>query len=281
MCTYFMRGLCNRGSNCLFSHSLHARPPACRFFSSFQGCRNGDSCHFSHDLGPQVLSSELCVPEGADADAKALVKLFPKSSDGRVLLLDDLDLQFSAKFSQHYDPSRIISTTSLSETSIFDAALSGVNIMWGIQHPFRIFSTEVAENCIPWDKVRCVFWFPNFDGYDESSELQKCLVQNFFEHLAIRILGDTLFDVHIILIMNNIRFSHLQVEKLGRECFFFLTESFPFDESSFGELRDTMNTKRRLAVSSPISYVFELHPPTDLQFGDYTAAFHARLHGSQ
>ena len=72
-----------------------------------------------------------------------------------------------------------------------------------------------------------------------------------------------------------------QVEKLGRECFFFLTESFPFDESSFGELRDVLNTKRPLAASSPISYVFDLHPPSDLRFGDYAADFHSHLHGNQ
>lgn len=281
MCMYFIRGLCNRGSNCPFSHSIQAKLPVCKFFSSLQGCRNGDSCFFSHDLGPQVLSSELCVPEGVDADATALVELFPTSSDAYLLLLDDADLHFSSKFSQHYDPSKIISTTSLSETSMFDPLLSAVNILWGIQNPFRIFTSEVFGSPIPWHKVKYIFWFPNFDACAENSALQKRLVQNFFEHLAFRIFADTLFDVHVILIMNNIRFAHLQVEKLGRECFFFLTESFPFDESSFGELRDVLNTKRPLAGSSPISYVFYLHPPSDLQFGDYAADFHSHLHGNQ
>jgi len=176
-----------------------------------QGCRNGDSCFFSHDLGLQVLSPELCVPEVFDVDATALAKLFPTSSNGYLLLLDDADLHFSSKFSQHYDPSKIISTTSLSETSVFDPSLSGVNIMWDIQNPFRIFTSELVESPIPWDKVKCVFWFPNFDACAENSALQKRLVQTFFEHMAVRILADTLFNVHVVLIMNNIRFAHLQV----------------------------------------------------------------------
>lgn len=110
---------------------------------------------------------------------------------------------------------------------------------------------------------------------------KKNLVQNFFEHLAVRILADTLFDVYVIVTMNNIRFSHLQVEKLGRDCFFFLMESFQFDETTFGVLPDAVNTKRPLVKSSPITYVFTLHPPSDLQFGNYASALHDRLHGNQ
>lgn len=68
------------------------------------------------------------------------------------------------------------------------------------------------------------------------------------------------------------------MEKLGRDCFFFLKHSFPFDESSFGELTDKINTKKTMLVSSATSYVFSLYPPTDIQFGDYAAAFTKRLH---
>lgn len=69
-----------------------------------------------------------------------------------------------------------------------------------------------------------------------------------------------------------------QVEKLGRDSFFFLTKSFPFDEMSFGELTDTVNTRKPMLVSRAVSYVFDLHPPTDIQFGYYAAVLHKYLH---
>lgn len=72
-----------------------------------------------------------------------------------------------------------------------------------------------------------------------------------------------------------------QVEKLGSDCFFFLTESFPFDEKSFGKLSDSVTTKKPMLVSTAISYVFDLHPPTDIQFGDYAATLHKHLHGTE
>ncbi|KAL9247162.1 hypothetical protein vseg_020625 [Gypsophila vaccaria] len=273
-CVYYVKGYCKRGSDCLFSHSLEAKRPLCRFFSSFQGCRNGDSCVFSHDLTSQIMSpqSSLCVPEDEHADASTLTRLFPTSSKGSLLLLDDDDLHFSMNFSQHCNPSKIICTTPLSESCIYDASLSGVRIFWNISHPFEIFTSKSVENPIPWGEVQRVVWFPRFDS-EESSERHKRFVQNFFEHLAARILADHMVGVHVILIMNNIRFSHLQVEKLGRDCFFFLMKSFPFDESTFGAVPDFVNTKRPLVVSSPIAYVFNMYLPSDLLVGGNALPF--------
>ncbi|XP_021775397.1 DExH-box ATP-dependent RNA helicase DExH8-like [Chenopodium quinoa] len=283
MCRFFVQGYCKRGSDCLFSHSQQAKKPVCKFFASLQGCRNGDACVFSHDHGAQFVSagSSLCIPEDEAGDAAAFIKLFPTSSDGCLLLLDDTDLLFSSTFSQHCESSKIIATTSLSKTTIFDPSLSGVQILWGISQPFEIFKSGAVENSISWDKVKRIFWFPNFDSCEEIAENQKHLIHNFFEHLAIRILADMLFEVHVILTMNNVRFSRLQVEKLGAECFFFLKESFQFDETTFGVVPDAVNTKKPLVTSSPISYVFTLHPPSDLQFGDYASALHDSLHSNQ
>ncbi|KAK9281663.1 hypothetical protein L1049_004566 [Liquidambar formosana] len=283
LCRFFVNGLCNRGSECLFSHSLQAKRPLCKFFFSFQGCRNGESCFFSHDLGPSASSnsrSSVCLPEDEGADAASLLQLFPTVPDGRILLLDDTDLYFSSNLSRHCDPSKIISTTSLSDTSLFDPSLEGVKILWGLYHPYQTVISESGANPIPWSEVKCVLWFPKFDSYGENLEGQKSYVQKFFEYLAIRILADSLYEVRVILTMNNIRFSQLQVEKLGRDCFFFLTESFPFDESSFGELSDRVTTKRPMLVSKPVSYVFDLHPPSDIQFGDYATALYKHIHNT-
>lgn len=36
LCKFFIKGLCNRGSQCLYSHSLQAKKPVCKFFFSLQ-----------------------------------------------------------------------------------------------------------------------------------------------------------------------------------------------------------------------------------------------------
>lgn len=69
----------------------------------------------------------------------------------------------------------------------------------------------------------------------------------------------------------------LQVEKLGRYSFFLLTESFPYDEASFGELPDKVTTKKPMLASRPISYVFNLRPPSSVQFGTYRATLRQSL----
>ncbi|XVE77617.1 hypothetical protein DITRI_Ditri13aG0077600 [Diplodiscus trichospermus] len=280
LCVYFVNGSCNRGSLCRFSHSFQAKKPACKFSFSLQGCRNGNLCSFSHDSYRSVssYSSNVCMPEDDHADASSLLPLLPTSSDGCTLLLDDTNMHFTSNLANHCDPSRIISTTSLTETAFNDPLLTGVKILWGLHHPYQTILSNTGENPIPWNKVKLVLWFPYLDGYSENLDGQKVVVQNFFEYLAIRILSDALFEVKVILGMNNIKFAQLQVEKLARDSFFFLTESFPFDEISFGELLDTVTFNKPMLASRPISYVFDLHPPSDIQFGDYASVLHKHLH---
>ncbi|GAB4829881.1 hypothetical protein Ancab_019527 [Ancistrocladus abbreviatus] len=99
-CRFFIRGVCNKGTDCLFSHSLQAKRPVCKFFTSLQGCRYGDSCYFAHDMGPSVLStssSGVCVPEDEHIDPATLIKYFNGTEDGCILVVDDLDLNLTAK----------------------------------------------------------------------------------------------------------------------------------------------------------------------------------------
>lgn len=223
-----------------------------------------------HLLTDQVL----CFPEDENVDAALLLRLFPTSSYGCILLLDDIGLHFSLHLSNHYDPSRIICTTSLPEGSILEPSLANAQILWGLSHPNETIISKAADNPIPWNDVKCVLWFPNFDGSSENWEEQKSVVRSFFECLAIRMTEEALLGVLVILTMNNIRFSQLQVEMLGRESFFFLGESFPFDESSFGKLSDKVNIKKPMVVSKPISYVFYMNLPPVNTSDDYTTAFH-------
>ena len=182
--------------------------------SNWQGCRNGDSCSFSHDMGLPVSSYKsptLCLPEDGEAKAAPLLGLFPTSSDGKILILDDTDMHYSSNFACHFDPSKILATTSLSQTSIFESTLDVVKIFWDLYHPFQTIISKEGKNPIPWNEVVCVLWFPNFGSFSEHIERQTVHLQNFFEYLAIRILADGLREVQVILTMNNIKFSQLEV----------------------------------------------------------------------
>ncbi|KAK3021051.1 hypothetical protein RJ639_047298 [Escallonia herrerae] len=245
-----------------------------------EGCRNGELCSFSHDLVHQASSSvgsSKCQPEDEHADASLLLQLFPTPSDGCILLLDDTDFHFSSQLSRHYDPSSIISTTSLAASSVSYPLLTGIRILWGLSHPYQTIFSNAGEYAVPWEEVKCVLWFPRFDSYAENSEAQKVVAETFFEYLAIRMIADALCEVKVIMTMNNIRFSQMQVEKLGRDSFFFLKESFLFDETSFGALVDKVTSKKPMLASKSISYVFDFQPPTDIQFGDYATVIRQQL----
>ncbi|RYR71683.1 hypothetical protein Ahy_A02g005905 isoform A [Arachis hypogaea] len=280
-CVYFLQGYCNRGSECLYSHSLQAKRPQCKFYFSLQGCRRGESCSYSHDSGPSALSfrRDVCEPEDNNMAAASLLRFFPQATNRSILVLDDTDLHFATSLGRHYHPSKIIATTCLSETTILEQSLKGVKILWGLYHPYQTIIAKAGKNPVPWNEVQCVLWFPCFDSFGEDSDGQKQLLQNFFEYLAIRILADNLSNVKVIITINNIRFSQLKAEKLGRECFFVLTDSFAYDETSFGAiLYDRLTPKTPTLVSRPTSYVFELHPPSKLLFGDYAANIRKNLY---
>ncbi|KAL1226277.1 DExH-box ATP-dependent RNA helicase DExH8 [Cardamine amara subsp. amara] len=281
VCVYFLNGYCNRGDQCTFSHTLQSTRPACKFFASLQGCRNGESCLFSHVMRRRTASycPPPCLPEEDDSSTSPLLDMFPTSSEGCILVLDDSDMQFTSSIANCYPSWRILSTSSSSETLFCDSSLADTRIFWGLKHPYEtIISKAGEENPIQWNEVKCVLWFLNPDSYAETPERQKTVLQNFFEYMAIRILGDKLYEIRVILTMNNVRFSDLQVEKLGRDSFFFLGESFPHNSISFGEFPDTFSNQKPMQVSRATSYVFDLHPPTDIQFGDYTSLLHKSLH---
>ncbi|KAI3932389.1 hypothetical protein MKW92_043921 [Papaver armeniacum] len=283
LCRYFVNGLCNRGSECPFSHSLQAPKPICKFsflsryiplrrsicslLSSFfsscfvlYGCRYGASCFFSHDVDPTMsstISPNFCMPESEQPDPASFLRLLPSTPDGCILVLDDNDL--------HFLPLSLI--LGVPDDSTTDNSLSGVKVLHGLSHPYGTVIAGAGENNIPWKEVHCVLWF--------ATNSLKAV----FEYLAIRTLADFLYDIPVVLTMNNVRFSQLQVEKLARDSFFFSARVIPFDESSFGAFSDVVPMSKPMMVSRPISYVFYICPPTDIQYGNYTAALKKCLYG--
>lgn len=99
----------------------------------------------------------------------------------------------------------------MSETTITESSLPRARILWGLYHPYQTIIAKAGQTLIPWNEVQCVLWFPSFDSYGDDLDGKKQLLQNFFEYLAIRILGDDLHEVQVIITMNNIIFSQLQV----------------------------------------------------------------------
>ncbi|XP_042418975.1 zinc finger CCCH domain-containing protein 4-like isoform X1 [Zingiber officinale] len=272
ICKFFAIGACNKGDLCNYSHSYQSQRPLCRFFHTFQGCRNGNACFFLHDYsssGRRALN--FCLQEDATTSADSFLQLLPMMPYEYVLVLNDNDLFFSVNLAQVYDANKIIATTHRSYSE-FEESL-GITVLCDVAEPWYAF-TKSNEISIPWEQVRCILWFADIE---DDAARHYHLLQDLFRHLAVKILADTLFDIRVIITINNVKFAQLQVEKLARECFFFLTESFCFDELSFGKFSGSKNTRINNHISVPVSYVFELYPPTDLQFGDYSTALQKGL----
>ncbi|CAO2203087.1 unnamed protein product [Urochloa humidicola] len=276
-CVFFLNGSCNLGAACRFSHSSLAPKPVCKFFLTLQGCRNGHSCPYSHDTGSLIstpMTSGICSQEGR-ATSLCCTRLFPADGDGHILILNDKNLQFSSKLSQYYDACKIVAGTPGLQSVESYTVPKGLKILQNLADPSSLITGREHTLPVPWIKLKRVFWFADFDNDESAGE--QALLQKFFENIAIKILSERLSDLQVILIMKNTRYIQLQVERLARECFFFLSESFMFDEATLGWFSDITRHPRGMQVSAPVTYVFNMHPPSVTQFGDYPAELREAL----
>nr|CAB3476753.1 unnamed protein product [Digitaria exilis] len=277
-CVFFVNGSCNQGAACRFSHSSLAPKPVCKFFLTLQGCRNGSSCPYSHDTGSLIstpMTSGICSQEGRRATSLCCTRLFPADGDGHILILNDKNLQFSSNLSQYYDACKIVAGTPGLQSLESYSVPKGLKILQNLADPSSLITAREHKLSVPWTKLKRVFWFADFDNEESAGE--QVLLQKFFESIAIKILSERLSDLQVILIMKNTRYIQLQVERLARECFFFLSESFMFDEATLGWFSDISRHPRGMQVSAPVTYIFNMHPPSITQFGDYPAELRKAL----
>uniref|UniRef100_A0A0E0MU52 Zinc finger CCCH domain-containing protein 4 n=1 Tax=Oryza rufipogon TaxID=4529 RepID=A0A0E0MU52_ORYRU len=280
MCVFFLNGSCNRGDTCHFSHSSRAPRPICKFFLTLQGCRNGNSCSFSHDSGSLVsssITSGICSQENR-ATSVCCKRLLPAAGDGHILVMNDKSLQFACKLCNYYDPTKIIACTPGPHSFESDSVTKGLKILQNLADPSYLFIGGEHKLSVPWTKLSRVFWFADIDSNESISE--QVVLQKFFQHIAIKTLSEKMSDLQVIVIMNNAKFVQLQVERLARECFLFLGESFMFDEATLGWFSDTPNYPRGMQVSAPVAYIFSMHPPTGIQFGDYASELRKVLYSN-
>lgn len=250
MCVFFLNGSCNRGDTCHFSHSSRAPRPICKFFltlqvqmSTFrnkkscynfrtlkrlcgifyplfyfwhvvyfdQGCRNGNSCSFSHDSGSLVsssITSGICSQENR-ATSVCCKRLLPAAGDGHILVMNDKSLQFACKLCNYYDPTKIIACTPGPHSFESDSVTKGLKILQNLADPSYLFIGGEHKLSVPWTKLSRVFWFADIDSNESISE--QVVLQKFFQHIAIKTLSEKMSDLQVIVIMNNAKFVQLQV----------------------------------------------------------------------
>lgn len=170
-----------------------------------QGCRNGNACFFLHDYSRDRRASNFCLQEDATTSADSFLQLLPTTAYEYVLVLNDNDLFFSANLAQIYDADKIIAATH-HLYSEFEESL-GITVLCDVAQPWYAI-TKSDETSIPLEQVRCVLWFADIDG---DATRHYHLLQNLFQHLAVKILANTLFDIRVIITINNVKFAQLQV----------------------------------------------------------------------
>ncbi|GJN41385.1 hypothetical protein PR202_gn00753 [Eleusine coracana subsp. coracana] len=209
------------------------------------------NCGLQHGAyGQPALETEICV-------------FFANGSygNGHILVMNDKSLEFSKKLCQYYDACKIVACTPSNQSTESDSVQKDLKILRNLADPSLLMIGREHKLPVPWTKVQRVIWFADFDN-DESSN-EQVLLQKFLQRMSIKILSEPLFD--------------LQAERMARECFFVLSESFMFDEATLGWFSDISRHPRGMQVSAPVVYVFSMHRPTVTQFGDYPAELRKAL----
>ncbi|KAH7425191.1 hypothetical protein KP509_11G043600 [Ceratopteris richardii] len=270
LCRYFQRGMCFRGSDCRYSHDLMARRSVCKYFMTETGCRYGERCDFRHPGSFEtlpILNSPLTFEESYPS-LNCFLDLCPNEEDGTILIYGDDDFSFTWNFSQHYSPRSLLATSTLGDDCLHlktvTAVKERVTQLSGMGVRIRWDTDLQSLPADVWEDITCVVWNIRRVRNEEESETKR--LQNFLSTLSVILFAESLAHISLILTMYNDQFSRMKVERLARECFFFLEQSIPFDSTSMG-VYPPLGTYA-FGVPRPVSYVFELQPPSAKQHGD-------------
>eukprot|EP01018_Ginkgo_biloba_P006189 Gb_19793 [translate_table: standard] len=228
ICKFFVKGVCNKGCDCLFSHSPYAKPELCKYYLTLEGCRYGDNCRFSHDFQARKVPEyrQHVAFEDEVPSAASLLQLLPKIGEDDqkcILLFGESDFNFASNLALQYEAFKIIVATMKSKpdnmnrespacTHLDRLYNLGVKILWNT-NPIQFVRPSNENGNVPWSKVQCVLWTVTSSGNDEEMEIQKGLIKQFFAFLAIRFVTGDLCDVRVILTMYNSRYAQLQMHQ--------------------------------------------------------------------
>ncbi|KAI5062983.1 hypothetical protein GOP47_0021530 [Adiantum capillus-veneris] len=256
LCRYFQRGACTRGTECHFAHDFTAKRSVCKYFMTEHGCRYGELCEFRHPGSSEILpiQESSVVFEGSLPSDRDLLSLWPLSEKGMIFIYGEEDFSFTWNLSQYYPSNCLLATSSnedecmhlKTETAIKQRvnqlSEAGVEIKWGLE----LHSLPSDR----WENISCVLWTIKRDKPDDESLAKRLL--DFFSSLSVILLSGCRADIALILTMYNDQYSRYQVERLARNCFFFLEQSIPFDSMTFGvypHLETLLMTKHKLHMT--------------------------------
>lgn len=177
-------------------------------------------CFYSHHLGahprisspsPSVQSSpKISLQEDKTASPHTFINSLVRSRDGYILILSDNDLTFTSKLSHFFNSRKLITATPLSFSSELTSLVPGTNVIWDAIDISSVITEANGQNLpMSWSEVGCVVWCVDFEAKDTSWYLKK--VQEFFERLAVRALVDKLYNLRVVLTINNVNFTQLKV----------------------------------------------------------------------
>lgn len=133
-----------------------------------------------------------------------------RSKDAYILILSDKDLTFSSKLSRYHNSRKLITATLRAFSPELASLVPGTSVIWNVIDIFSVITgTNGQKLPVPWSEVGCVVWCVDFAANEISWKLKE--VQEFFERLAVRSLVDKLYNLRVVLTMNNINFAQLQV----------------------------------------------------------------------
>ena len=184
-CIHFLRGNCQNGTNCRFSHNVNATRPPCKYFL-LETCRKGSACMFSHEIqDPREIRSQVASNPSHLLDAVApsleslgfkggviswYLKEFPSNN---TLLLKDACFAFTQSLITLGHTPRFVSDFS---TQVGGAEhpreIGSISILYA--NPSRLHTNEQVRQLL-FEIQNFVWMFPSTES-EEDDGSQESLV---------------------------------------------------------------------------------------------------------